>query len=576
VANEVVGIDITARLEGFRAELAKIPEIGGKEAKALVGQLSREIKAAERASQAAAKAAADHKTAIQGLAGQIAKAQLGMEAFKKVVDVGAKAIGALVARAGEIDGEAKTALDEFHKSAEGLTNTLAIALVPAIVSVTSTLTDLADGAKLAMDWLTGLDRVQAQAAARTEAGRAAIERQAERVVAIKGEIAAAKELARINGWSEASYAALTKTLERESEVLRRLKGELADVTRMGPAPSRGAAPSASPSRASPVAAAVEAVAPSASDWEPVQAEVREANEAMLEFRRLVEEAASISDDETTRIQKNAEKQKAALRDALMAYAIGTETTEAERLRAIQSAREAEVAIEEAAADQINAIARAQHAEQMEQIEERKRATRQAWMDGLEAASATLGAVGNLAQETANIVIAAKGRESAEAKKAAEIGWGISSAMAIAQAAINIPLAVSNAFTSGSQINPVFGIAMGIAAGIAASASLAAVIAKAAAGPQFHSGGMVGSDEVSARLRRGEAVLTPQAVSDLGGREGVAEANRGGASRENVVVIRLDHRVLDIQTQASLDRRRGPLYEAIRSTQPRVGLHRARV
>lgn len=44
-----VAIEITARLDKFREEMAKIPDIGGKEAKALTAQLSREIKAAEKA-----------------------------------------------------------------------------------------------------------------------------------------------------------------------------------------------------------------------------------------------------------------------------------------------------------------------------------------------------------------------------------------------------------------------------------------------------------------------------------------------------------------------------------------------
>lgn len=56
---EQVGIDIAARLDNFRAELAKIPEIGGKEAKALAGQLSREIRQAEQAARRAGGAAKD-------------------------------------------------------------------------------------------------------------------------------------------------------------------------------------------------------------------------------------------------------------------------------------------------------------------------------------------------------------------------------------------------------------------------------------------------------------------------------------------------------------------------------------
>lgn len=56
MADNVVGIDIVARLDSFRAELAKIPDIGADEAKNLTAQLSKEIKAAERAATSAATA----------------------------------------------------------------------------------------------------------------------------------------------------------------------------------------------------------------------------------------------------------------------------------------------------------------------------------------------------------------------------------------------------------------------------------------------------------------------------------------------------------------------------------------
>lgn len=47
MAENVVGIDIITRLDVFRAEFAKIPDIGTAEAKALAAALSKEIKAAE-------------------------------------------------------------------------------------------------------------------------------------------------------------------------------------------------------------------------------------------------------------------------------------------------------------------------------------------------------------------------------------------------------------------------------------------------------------------------------------------------------------------------------------------------
>ena len=56
MANPVAGIDIVARLDQFRADLAAIPDIGGDAAKDLARKLSKEIKAAEKAAKDAAKA----------------------------------------------------------------------------------------------------------------------------------------------------------------------------------------------------------------------------------------------------------------------------------------------------------------------------------------------------------------------------------------------------------------------------------------------------------------------------------------------------------------------------------------
>lgn len=54
MANPVVGIDIAVRLDQLKAQLASIPDLGGKAAKDLTAQLSREIKQAESAAKKAA------------------------------------------------------------------------------------------------------------------------------------------------------------------------------------------------------------------------------------------------------------------------------------------------------------------------------------------------------------------------------------------------------------------------------------------------------------------------------------------------------------------------------------------
>lgn len=58
MSNPTVGIDIVARLDQFKAELAKIGPIGATEARSLTAKLSKEIKAAETAAKKAAEATA--------------------------------------------------------------------------------------------------------------------------------------------------------------------------------------------------------------------------------------------------------------------------------------------------------------------------------------------------------------------------------------------------------------------------------------------------------------------------------------------------------------------------------------
>lgn len=53
MAENAVGIDLVANLSGLRSELAKIPDIGGKAAREMTAQLSKEFKAAERAAKQA-------------------------------------------------------------------------------------------------------------------------------------------------------------------------------------------------------------------------------------------------------------------------------------------------------------------------------------------------------------------------------------------------------------------------------------------------------------------------------------------------------------------------------------------
>ena len=99
--------------------------------------------------------------------------------------------------------------------------------------------------------------------------------------------------------------------------------------------------------------------------------------------------------------------------------------------------------------------------------------------------------------------------------------------------------------------------------VAATAAIVAVPP-----PSFHDGGLV--DEVDIRARRGEAVVSPAAVRALGGAEGIRQVNAGRApaGQTHTTVIKLDHRVVDVQTSRAAGRTGSPLWSALRATQPR--------
>jgi len=209
----------------------------------------------------------------------------------------------------------------------------------------------------------------------------------------------------------------------------------------------------------------------------------------------------------------------------------------------------------------------------ELAEERKQARLEATVVSLSAATSALNAIDTLAGAVSDARVANMDRESDEYRRAMDEQWGIQSALAIANAAIAIPLAISQqlAGTPG----PV-GIALSVVAGAIATANLAATIAKAAAGPTYHMGGMVGGgparsispagspDEVNATLLRGERVQSR------------AEVRAGRGPQTITTVFRVGPRTVDAMTTEALRTGQGSTFDAFRAVQPRrVGRHNPR-
>ena len=159
-------------------------------------------------------------------------------------------------------------------------------------------------------------------------------------------------------------------------------------------------------------------------------------------------------------------------------------------------------------------------------------------------------------------------EVKEQKKAALAMFVAQKVASLAQAAVATALAVITGFAQGG---PPLAIAAGIAGGIA----IATIAAEPP--PSFHSGGMVSTgapDEITARLLRSEAVLSPQGVAAAGGEDGVRDLNRGsGGSQPIVSVLQVRSRVVDAMLSDNLRTKQGPLTDALRAARPRaLGRH----
>ena len=116
------------------------------------------------------------------------------------------------------------------------------------------------------------------------------------------------------------------------------------------------------------------------------------------------------------------------------------------------------------------------------------------------------------------------------KQNAELAFNIRKAAAIAEIVVQTATNVVEAFP-----NP-FLMTAATALGVAQGAVVAAEQ------PSFHMGGMIGNtgplapDETMVRAKQGEAILSTNAVRNLGGSQGVEALERGGGMKPTIVVV----------------------------------------
>jgi len=535
MANEVVGIDIVARLDRFRKEMAEIPDIGAKEARALTGQLSREIKKAERAATQANKRQRD---SFKELRKTLIDTQLSLELLKKGYDLLKKGIGATVDRARELDkalgGELNPAIDEAATAGRRLLDQFVEPMIPGMTDLVDltrdyfsslsdvglvrefgeALGDVMGGASLAARELFGLNEETKQLIKLRNEENGAIERQAERVMALRKEIEDAQlgdAFAGMGDVGKANVESLNQELQTQIEVLRTLRGEVNK--------DRGARAAASAPRRAKESeeAAVREVAAEKSAAAGIVAARAEARRAYVD---AANERQRLADQEIEEAARVAAAHKKAL----------DEVTQA-RMEAAAEQREIQTSIATTAIQTAASVA-------------------DSIIDGLK----------HLAM--ANV-------KEARERRDVELGLAILRGELQAAAAFGTTLATYGGTPAG------FALAAAAAAAVGISSKAAAAAAHSQSAEKFHSGGVFrANNEGPATLRDGEGVLTPPAVRRLGGARALdamnASADGGG---DGGMALIIDGRAYDATVRSALGRRGSPLTKSLSSLRAKPGSHR---
>lgn len=580
MANEVIGIDVEVKLDQLKAELGKIPDIGEKNARALVGNLSRELKKAEKAARDAAKGsgaalgrigdAADNAgraaVKLRGALGSISPEAAGIAS---VVDDAADALealglaggaaGPLAAVLGTVAAVALVVAGNVREAGEAAAMHARVAEEgERIHAALSSIYEAQEAAALALAVATGqLSEAEAKAARIRAAAFDTWQQQTgqtrEKIAALQdtqqsflGQVLDVGEAINeaTGGWNvigEAIDGFTTSASEAAAEE-RALNDELREQAgSMGAALDKTladiAATDALAGAKGGAAAATRELAEAHRQYEAVLAEERSRVDSIVDglaaLQAETDQATLATLSGTEAIRGKADLALMALaeeRDALMA----TARTDEERAAIAQAVYDRRVSIERQAASEIAEIteesaeaAAKQRAKDAEDyaawLDQRVEETRAANEAMASAVSGLMGDVSGFASQMAS--------DMAESnKEAAMAWWALSKAAAISTAVVNTAMAV----TSALAVPPAPNIALAAVAGAAGAVQIAAIAAEQ---PAFHAGGVMYPDERGATLLSGEAVLNRQATAALGA-GGVAALNQGGASGGGATVLRI--------------------------------------
>ena len=156
---------------------------------------------------------------------------------------------------------------------------------------------------------------------------------------------------------------------------------------------------------------------------------------------------------------------------------------------------------------------------MEQLEKEQKKS-------LDVANQTFGAYTSMLNGVADLVE----QNSQNEGKAASRVFALRQGAALAETAMNTAKGIVNALAT--YPGPV---GVGLASVIGATGATQAAVIASQQPPSFHMGGMA-SDEMGARVLKGEAILDRATVRSIGGEEGVKRLQQGNQKSDNVVVI----------------------------------------
>ncbi len=199
-----------------------------------------------------------------------------------------------------------------------------------------------------------------------------------------------------------------------------------------------------------------------------------------------------------------------------------------------------------------------------QQEDATRQKRQETISGwLSTMSSAAGDIGSIVSDIYDGQIDKARKGSAEERKLMKKQFAAQKATALAQAAINLALGISNVWATWAGMPVVAGVLTALVGGIGA-AQIGLIAAKQ---PSFHVGGMVRAptqpDEYGATLRGGEGVLTPAGMDAIGGERGLHDLNRGRPMGNGPSVAVWGHRVYDDMTAARAADPQSPMARAVR-------------